>query len=77
VLFIHCSLIFVGTGSKPGLIPRALHYLFKRISGKIAHEGRYKPEKVDGIIELDDASIASDAKHKQQIMQWDWDHVSS
>lgn len=62
-----------GNGSSPGVIPRSLDLLFKSIRGQVSSVGRYKPDKVEGIVQLDSTTIALELEYKNRILQWNWD----
>ncbi|KAE8738862.1 hypothetical protein FOCC_FOCC015647 [Frankliniella occidentalis] len=59
-----------GDGSSPGVIPRSLDLLFKNIRGQVSSEGRYKPDNVNRIIQLDSSSIVSELEYKNGILNW-------
>ena len=69
------NVFVIGNGSNPGIIPRSLDLLFKSIHGQVAGVGRYKPDKVEGILQLDSASIAQELDYKNRILQWNSDKV--
>ncbi|KAJ1532393.1 hypothetical protein ONE63_000993 [Megalurothrips usitatus] len=62
-----------GNGSSPGVIPRALDMLFKTIRGQVAGVGKYKPDKVEGILQLDSNTISQELDYKNRILHWNWD----
>ncbi|KAK3922876.1 Kinesin-like protein KIF20A [Frankliniella fusca] len=62
-----------GNGSSPGIIPRSLDLLFKSIHGQVSGVGRYKPDKVQGIVQLDSSTIALEQEYKSRILLWNWD----
>ncbi|XP_034253086.1 kinesin-like protein KIF20A [Thrips palmi] len=62
-----------GSGTSPGLIPRAIDALFKSIQGQVAGVGLYKPDKVEGLVQLDSLTISQELDYKNRILQWNWD----
>ncbi|XP_046660505.1 kinesin-like protein KIF20B isoform X2 [Homalodisca vitripennis] len=67
----------LGTGDKPGILPRTLTTVFKTIKGKEYNNDRIRPHMFNSAWEVTDSTLMEELSFKQNILTWSHDKTQS
>lgn len=60
-----------GSKNSPGIIPRAINLLFNSINGKVSEEVKFKPDKINNVLWLNQEDVNKEIEVKQSILSFD------